>query len=52
MPTGEVLDQLAAAVVAGQVRVPITKAYNLDDIPRAIADFTAGTLRKLAVTIA
>jgi hypothetical protein len=33
-------------------RVPITRTYTLQEVPKALADFTAGTLgKKRAVTV-
>ncbi|MFX0579859.1 NADP-dependent oxidoreductase [Nocardia nepalensis] len=50
-PSRANLDRLAAAAAAGTLRVPIAKRYELSDAPTAIADFTTGTLGKLAVAI-
>jgi NADPH:quinone reductase-like Zn-dependent oxidoreductase len=46
------LDRLAADVAAGRLRVPTSRAYDLADVPKALADFSAGTLGKLAVNVA
>jgi NADPH:quinone reductase-like Zn-dependent oxidoreductase len=51
MPTADVLDQLAAEVVEGRLQVPVRHTYELEEVPRAIADFSTGTLGKLAVRI-
>ena len=45
------LDRLAADVAAGRVTVPVTRRYPLEDAPRALADFTLGTIGKYAVDI-
>jgi len=50
-PDPATLDRLAADAVAGRLRVPITRSYGLTDVPKALADFSAGTLGKLAVTL-
>jgi hypothetical protein len=51
MPTADTLNRLGADAVAGRVRVPVQRTYRLEDVPRAIGDFAAGTLGKLAVTV-
>lgn len=51
-PASATLERLADAVAAGTVRVPITRTYQLSEVPRALADFTAGTLGKLGVRVA
>ena len=50
-PDAATLDRLAADVAAGRLRVPITRTYQLAEVPKALADFAGGTLGKLAVTI-
>jgi NADPH:quinone reductase-like Zn-dependent oxidoreductase len=50
-PSRATLDRLARDVVAGRVRVPISRSYPLADAPRALDDFTRGTLGKLAVSV-
>jgi NADPH2:quinone reductase len=50
-PVTGTLATLADAVAAGIIRVPIRRTYGLDDVPRGLADFAAGTLGKLAVRI-
>jgi NADPH:quinone reductase-like Zn-dependent oxidoreductase len=52
LPTADVLNWLAAEVVAGRLRVPVQRTYNLEEAPQAIGDFGKGTLGKLAITIA
>lgn len=49
-PTVETLDRLAGDVAAGRVRVPVSRRYDLAEVPRALADF-GGALGKLAVTV-
>ena len=50
-PSPATLTRLAADVVAGRLRVPLARTYPLAEVPRAVTDFTAGTVGKLAVTI-
>ncbi|TMR94084.1 NADP-dependent oxidoreductase [Nonomuraea basaltis] len=50
-PSPATLARLAAEVVEGRLRVPLARTYALADAAQAIADFTAGTVGKLAVTI-
>jgi len=54
-PTPETLSRLAAEVAAGRLRIPIAKAYSLQETPQAIADFIGGiiggTIGKLSITI-
>jgi NADPH:quinone reductase-like Zn-dependent oxidoreductase len=50
-PVTTTLDTLAATVADGSVRVPIQRTYPLAEAPQAFADFAAGTLGKLAVTV-
>ncbi len=52
VPATETLAALAAAVVAGDLTVPISRTYTLEQVPEALADFTDGTTGKLAVTVA
>lgn len=49
-PAEVALNGLAAVVVQGLLRVPITRTYTLDEVPRAFGEF-AGTLGKAAVVI-
>ena len=51
MPDTERLDRLAADAVGGQLQSPIQRTYLLENVPQALADFAAGTLGKLAVTL-
>ncbi|MEV0384750.1 NADP-dependent oxidoreductase [Nonomuraea sp. NPDC050643] len=50
-PSPATLTRLAADAAEGRLRVPVARSYPLADAPRAISDFTAGTVGKLAVTI-
>ena len=50
-PDREILDRLAEEVVAGRLRMPITRIYSLQEVPQALADFEAGSLGKLAVSV-
>lgn len=50
-PNQAALDQLGAGAAARQLRVPITRTYRLAEVPQALADFAAGALGKLAITI-
>jgi NADPH:quinone reductase-like Zn-dependent oxidoreductase len=45
------LERLGAAVADGSVRVPIQRTCPLADAPAAFADFAAGTLGKLAISL-
>jgi NADPH:quinone reductase-like Zn-dependent oxidoreductase len=38
--------------VNGQLTVPVQRTYSLADVPRALADFAAGTRGKLAISVA
>lgn len=50
-PDPATLAKLARDVAAGHLQVPLAKHYQLAETPQAIADFTAGTLGKLSITI-
>ena len=50
-PEAATLDRLAADAAGGRLRVPITRTYTLEEAPQALADFAAGSLGKLAVTV-
>ena len=50
-PHRGVLDGLAADVVSGRLRLPVQRTYALADVPTAMADFQAGTVGKLAISI-
>jgi NADPH:quinone reductase-like Zn-dependent oxidoreductase len=49
-PQRRTLERLASDVVAGRLRVPITRTYALADVPRALDDFAKGTVGKFSVT--
>ncbi|MGR6919670.1 NADP-dependent oxidoreductase [[Actinomadura] parvosata] len=49
-PNPRTLTALAARVVSGALRVPVTATYPLEQAARAFAAFGAGALGKLAVT--
>jgi len=51
IPSPALLSELANAAATGELRVPITKTYRLDQIDQALKDFGAGALGKLAVTV-
>jgi hypothetical protein len=50
-PDSATLDRLAADAAASRLRIPVTRTYALHEVPEAFADFTAGTLSKLGVTV-
>ncbi|MFI6503862.1 NADP-dependent oxidoreductase [Nonomuraea typhae] len=50
-PNPATLARLAADAVAGRLRVPVSRTYPLAEAAQAVADFTAGTVGKLAITI-
>jgi len=50
-PATATLAKLADAAATGIIHVPIMRTYGLEDVPRGLADFAAGTLGKLAVRI-
>jgi NADPH:quinone reductase-like Zn-dependent oxidoreductase len=50
-PAPATLDRLAADAVAGRLRVPITRSYDLTDVPKALDDFSSGSLGKHAVKV-
>jgi NADPH:quinone reductase len=47
-PVTATLAKLADAAAAGIILVPVTRTYDLEDVPQGLADFAAGTLGKLA----
>jgi len=51
-PAPELLGRLADAAAAGRLRIPIWRSYRLDEVPRALADFGAPHVGKLAIAIA
>jgi NADPH:quinone reductase-like Zn-dependent oxidoreductase len=52
MPTAQVLESLAADVVAKKLHVHIQRTYPLEDAAQAMGDFAREKLGKLAVAIA
>jgi NADPH:quinone reductase-like Zn-dependent oxidoreductase len=50
-PQQSTLDRLAADVVAGRLRVPVTRTFALEDVPEALEDFRKGTVGKFAVAV-
>ncbi|WP_432194327.1 NADP-dependent oxidoreductase [Streptomyces sp. bgisy027] len=50
-PTPQTLDALAEDAASGALRVPVTATYPLEQVPDALAAFSAGKLGKLAVTV-
>ncbi|MEV6977617.1 alcohol dehydrogenase catalytic domain-containing protein [Kitasatospora sp. NPDC093806] len=50
-PSPATLAALAEAVVAGRLRVPLGRRYPLAEVPQALAEFGAGTLGKVGVTV-
>jgi NADPH:quinone reductase len=48
-PATATLERLATAVTSGTIRIPITRTYDLADVPQAFTDFAAGHVGKLAV---
>ncbi|MBI3966261.1 MAG: NADP-dependent oxidoreductase [Chloroflexi bacterium] len=50
-PDATTLERLAAEIAAGRLRVPVQRTYRLEEVPQALADFSAGTRGKLAVTL-
>jgi NADPH:quinone reductase-like Zn-dependent oxidoreductase len=50
-PDTGTLEQLAADVAEGRIRIPITRTYSLDEAQQALADFPAGTVGKFAISI-
>jgi len=49
-PNGQTLTALAEKAAAGELRVPVTATYPLEQAHEAFAAFGAGTLGKIAVT--
>jgi NADPH:quinone reductase-like Zn-dependent oxidoreductase len=50
-PDQPTLDRLAAEAAADRLRVPVTRTYRLAEVPAALADFGAGAVGKLAITV-
>jgi NADPH:quinone reductase-like Zn-dependent oxidoreductase len=51
-PSAETLSTLAAHVAAGELSVPVTAVYDLEQAPEAFTAFGAGTVGKIALTVA
>lgn len=51
-PDTATLDRLAAAVAAGTLQVPIGQTYPLDAVAEAVGAFGAGTVGKIAISVA
>ena len=51
LPASRTLGRLAADALYGQLSVPVQRTYVLADVPRAVADFAAGTRGKLAISV-
>jgi NADPH:quinone reductase-like Zn-dependent oxidoreductase len=51
-PTSQTLAQLASDAASGVLRVPVTVTYGLEQVHEAFATFGAGTLGKVALTVA
>ena len=50
-PDSATLSRLAADVAAGRIKQPIMRTYALDEAAQALADFPAGTVGKLAISV-
>ncbi|HEX5568329.1 MAG TPA: NADP-dependent oxidoreductase [Streptomyces sp.] len=50
-PNRATLERLAADVIAGTIRVPVTAAYPLERAPEAFEAFTAGAMGKIVITM-
>jgi NADPH:quinone reductase-like Zn-dependent oxidoreductase len=51
-PDPQTLATLADKAAAGELRIPVTATFPLDQAPEAFAAFRAGTLGKITVTCA
>jgi NADPH:quinone reductase-like Zn-dependent oxidoreductase len=51
-PTADTLSTLAGQVAAGALSVPVTSVYDLEQAGEAFAAFGAGTVGKIALTVA
>ncbi len=51
-PERSLLERLGQDVLSGKLRIHVSRTYGLDTVPQAFSDFAAGTLGKLAVTVA
>lgn len=50
-PTPDILARIAGNQAAGTTSVSIQRSYRLEDAPAALADFSAGTIGKLVITL-
>jgi NADPH:quinone reductase-like Zn-dependent oxidoreductase len=50
-PDPDLLERLAKDAAEGRLKISIRRTYRLEEVPQALADFAAGTLGKLAVTV-
>jgi NADPH2:quinone reductase len=50
-PGPRLLECLGRDVASGRLQIPVMRSYDLADVPRALTDFAAGTLGKLAVKV-
>ena len=50
-PTEATLDRLAADTAAGRITVPVSRTYDLAEVPAALADFATGTVGKISVAV-
>lgn len=50
-PTPDILARIAGNQAAGTTSVTIQRSYRLEDVPAALADFSAGTIGKLVITL-
>ena len=51
-PDTATLDRLAGAAATGALRVPIAQTYALDSVAQAVGAFGAGTVGKIAISVA
>jgi len=51
VPSRPLLESLADRVRDGRLRIRVQQTYSWMDVPRAVADFAAGTVGKLAIRI-
>jgi NADPH:quinone reductase-like Zn-dependent oxidoreductase len=50
-PDAQTLARLAILATSSRLRVPVQATYPLEELPRALADFTGGTRGKLAISV-
>jgi NADPH2:quinone reductase len=51
IPSPALFEALAADAASGELRVPITKTYTLDQVGQAMTDFSAGAVGKLSIAV-